>query len=219
MTTPINVDIWADIACPWCFIGKRKFEEGLKGFDGEVSVTYHSYELAPDTPIDFEGSEVDFLANYKGMPKAQVEQMLESVKNVAAEVGLNYDFDALQHTRTFKAHEAIHFAKLNGKQIEMVERLYSAYFEQGKHLGHIDELVAIGAEIGLDPNAMRAALENADFTEDVNADINQARSLGINGVPFFVFNYRFGVSGAQPPEIFAQVLNDVAKEAAGAQDI
>lgn len=214
MTTPINVDIWADIACPWCFIGKRKFEEGLKGFDGEVNVTYHSYELAPDTPIDFEGSEVDFLANYKGMPKAQVEQMLASVKNVAAEVGLNYDFDGLQHTRTFKAHEAIHFAKLNGKQVEMVERLYSAYFEQGKHLGHVDELVAIGAEVGLNPNALREALENADFAEDVNADINQARSLGINGVPFFVFNYRVGVSGAQPPEIFAQVLNDVAKEAA-----
>lgn len=218
MTTPINVDIWADIACPWCFIGKRKFEEGLKGFDGEVNVTYHSYELAPDTPIDFEGSEVDFLAHYKGMPKAQVEQMLASVKNVAAEVGLNYDFDGLQHTRTFKAHEAIHFAKLNGKQVEMVERLYSAYFEQGKHLGHVDELVAIGAEVGLNPNALREALENADFAEDVNADINQARSLGINGVPFFVFNYRVGVSGAQSPEIFAQVLNDVAKEAAGAQD-
>lgn len=219
MTTPINVDIWADIACPWCFIGKRKFEEGLKGFDGEVNVTYHSYELAPDTPIDFEGSEVDFLANYKGMPKAQVEQMLESVKNVAAEVGLNYNFDSLQHTRTFKAHEAIHFAKLNGKQEEMVERLYSAYFEQGKHLGRVDELVAIGAEISLNPDAMKEALDNADFAEDVTADINQARSLGVNGVPFFVFNYRYGVSGAQPPEIFAQVLNDVAKEAAGAQDI
>ena len=219
MTTPINVDIWADIACPWCFIGKRKFEEGLKGFDGEVNVTYHSYELAPDTPIDFEGSEVDFLANFKGMPKAQVEQMLESVRNVATEVGLNYDFNALQHTRTFKAHEAIHFAKLNGKQEEMVELLYSAYFEKGKHLGRVDELVAIGAQIGLNAEAMKAALENADFAEDVTADINQARSLGIKGVPFFVFNYRYGVSGAQPPEIFAQVLNDVAKEAAGAQDI
>lgn len=186
----------------------------MQQFPGEVNVTYHSYELAPDTPVDFEGSEVDFLSSYKGMPAEQVEQMLASVTQVAAEVGLDYDFAALQHTRTLKAHEALHFAKTHGKQVDLIEALYSAYFEQGRHLGRIDELVEIGAQVGLNADALRETLENSDFVDDVAADINQARSLGINGVPFFVLNHRYGVSGAQSPEIFAQVLNDVAKEAA-----
>lgn len=182
----------------------------MQQFPGEVNVTYHSYELAPDTPVDFEGSEVDFLSSYKGMPAEQVEQMLASVTQVAAEVGLDYDFAALQHTRTLKAHEALHFAKTYGKQVDLIEALYSAYFEQGRHLGRIDELVEIGAQVGLNADALRETLENSDFVDDVAADINQARSLGINGVPFFVLNHRYGVSGAQPPEVFLQVLNEVA---------
>jgi Predicted dithiol-disulfide isomerase involved in polyketide biosynthesis len=102
MSDVIKVDVWSDIACPWCYIGKRKFEAGAEAFDGEVEVEYHSFELAPDTPVDFDGSEVDFLVTHKGLPAAQVQQMLAQVTNIAAEVGLAYDFDALQHTNTVK---------------------------------------------------------------------------------------------------------------------
>src|SRR5690606_33096803 len=129
MTSSIRVDVWSDIACPWCFIGKRKFEAGLAAFDGadDVTVTYHSFELSPDTPVDFEDSEVDFLSAHKGMPKEQVEQMLRQVTTIARDVGLRYDFDAVRHTKTLLAHEALHFAKEHGKQLELVERLFAAY--------------------------------------------------------------------------------------------
>ncbi len=135
MSAPITVDIWSDIACPWCYIGKRKFEAGLAEFDGrdDVEVTYHSFELAPDTPVDFDGSEVDFLVRHKGMPADQVRGMLDQVRGIAAEVGLDYDFDRLQHTKTLKAHEALHFAKAHGRQADLAERLFQAYFEQGRH--------------------------------------------------------------------------------------
>ncbi len=215
MTSSIHVDVWSDIACPWCFIGKRKFEAGLAAFDGadDVTVTYHSFELAPDTPVDFEGSEADFLSAHKGMPKEQVEQMLRQVTTIAADVGLRYDFDAVRHTKTLLAHQALHFAKAQGKQLELVERLFAAYFEEGRHVGRVDELVALGAEVGLDADALRTALEEGSYADAVTADIAQARAYGIQGVPFYVIGGKYGVSGAQRPEVFTQALQQVRSEA------
>ncbi|MBT2498510.1 DsbA family oxidoreductase [Agromyces sp. ISL-38] len=215
MSEPIKIDIWSDIACPWCYIGKRHLESGIAalGADApEVEIEYHSFELAPDTPVDFHGSEVDFLAKHKGLPAAQVHQMLERVTGVAAAAGLDYDFDALQHTKTLKAHELLHFAKEQGQQLELTERLMRAYFTEGRHVGRIDDLVELAAEVGLDADAARAALESGRFAADVQADIAQAGAYGINGVPFFVFEGKYGVSGAQPAEVFAQVLTQVAGE-------
>lgn len=214
MSNPITVDIWSDVACPWCYIGKRKFEAGLQQFAGdqEVTVQYHSFELAPDTPVDFEGSEIDFLAHHKGMPEEQVEQMLERVTSIAAEVGLDYNFDTLKHTKTLLAHQLLHFAKAHGKQVEMKERLLKAYFTQGVHVGKIDSLVQLASEIGLDAEQARQALEANTYANDVQADIDQARAYGINGVPFFVIDQKYGISGAQAPETFAQVLAQVAQE-------
>src|SRR4051812_44255992 len=113
MSDVIKVDVWSDIACPWCYIGKRKFEAGAQAFaeqhpDAEVQVEYHSFELSPDTPVDFHGSAADYLVQRKGLPLAQVEGMLERVIGIAAEVGLDYDYEALQHTNTVKAHQLIH---------------------------------------------------------------------------------------------------------------
>ncbi|UPW09922.1 DsbA family oxidoreductase [Gordonia terrae] len=215
MSAPITVDIWSDIACPWCYIGKRKFEAGLAEFAGrdDVEVTYHSFELAPDTPVDFDGSEVDFLVRHKGMPAQQVEGMLEQVTGIAAEVGLDYDFDSLQHTKTLKAHEALHFAKERGRQLDLVERLFKAYFEEGRHVGRPDELADLAADIGLDRDEVIAALDSGAYAPAVAADIDQARAYGISGVPFFVINGKYGVSGAQAPEIFAQALDKVRAEA------
>ncbi len=210
--SPIKVDIWSDVACPWCFIGKRRFEQALAKWDGEVEVEFHSFELAPDTPVDFAGSEVDFLADYKGMEPDQVRQMLNQVAEMASGEGLAYDFDALQHTKTLLAHEALHHAKSLGLQAELKERLLSAYFEQGRHIGRVDELVELAAEVGIEAEDMRAALESHRWANEVQADIAQARAYGINGVPFFVFNGKLGVSGAQAPETFSEILTRAASD-------
>ena len=219
LSEKVKVDIWSDVACPWCYVGKRRFETALAGFSGrddapEVEIEYHSFELAPDTPVDFEGTEVDFLAKHKGMPAGQVEQMLGQMTTVAAAEGLAYDFDALQHTKTLKAHELLHFAKSRGKQVEMKERLLKAYFEQGRHVGRVDDLAELAAEVGLDADEVRTALENGDFEDAVEQDIAQARAYGISGVPFYVFNGKYGVSGAQDPAVFTQVLDQVVADAA-----
>lgn len=214
MTASIKVDIWSDIACPWCFIGKRRFEKAVAAFDGDVEVEFHSFELAPDTPVDFSGSKVDFLATHKGMPEAQVRQMLDQMTQLAATEGLAYNFDALQHTNTLLAHQALHYAKEHGLQHELKERLLSAYFEQGRHVGRIDDLVELGSEVGLDPAGLRTALESGRYRDAVQADIAQAREYGISGVPFFVVDGKWGVSGAQDPQVFTQVLERAANEGA-----
>jgi predicted DsbA family dithiol-disulfide isomerase len=214
MSSPTSVHVWSDIACPWCFVGKRRFEKGVAEFGGEVSVEYHSFELAPDTPIDFEGSEVDFLARHKGMPTDQVEGMLDQMTKLAADEGLAYDFDALRHTKTLKAHQVLHLAKTEGVQLAVVERLFRAYFEEGRHLGRDDELVTLAAEAGLDPDKTRAVLEQDAYADAVQADIAQARAYGIQGVPFYVIDEKYGVSGAQRPETFAAALRQAADDRA-----
>jgi predicted DsbA family dithiol-disulfide isomerase len=218
VSEPIKIDIWSDIACPWCYIGKHHLEGGLAALGDDapvVEIEYHSFELAPDTPVDFEGSEVDFLAGHKHLPVEQVHQMLDRVTGIAAAAGLDYDFDALKHTKTLKAHELLHFAKEQGRQLELSERLFRAYFTEGRHVGRIDELVALATEVGLDADAAREALETGRFASAVQADIAQAGAYGINGVPFFVFEGKYGVSGAQPVEVFSQVLTQVAGERDG----
>ena len=208
----IKVDIWSDIACPWCYIGKRKFEAGVAAFGGDVDVEYHSFELAPDTPVDFAGSEIDFLVKHKGLSAGQVKPMLDRVAGIAAEVGLDYDFDALQHTKTVKAHQALHYAKQHGKQVELKERLLRAYFVEGRHVGRDADLADLAAEVGLDRDDVLRSLESNEFLDDVRADQDQAIQYGIQGVPFYVVDGKYGVSGAQSPETFAGVLEQVAGE-------
>jgi len=214
VSEPISIDIWSDIACPWCYIGKRNLEKGLEAVAGDddapqVSVTFHSFELSPDTPVDFDGDEIDFLAGHKGMPRDQVEQMLANVTGVAEKAGLQYRFDKLQHTNTVKAHELLHHAKAEGLQHSMEERLMSAYFTEGKHVGRIDDLVELAVEVGLDADAARQALETEQYLSAVRQDQAQARAYGIQGVPFFVIDGQYGISGAQPPAAFENVLRDL----------
>ena len=216
MTEPIKVDIWSDIACPWCFIGKRRLEAAVAAFDGDVEIEYHSYELAPDTPEEFAGTHAEYLES-KGFPADQVPAMLERVTGIAAELGLHYDYDANQPTRTLHAHELLHFAKTQGRQVEMKERLMTAYFERGEHVGRIDELVRMAEEVGLDGDAARSALTSGEFAAAVQADIEQAAAYGIRGVPFFIIDGKYGVSGAQEPEVLLSVLKDVASGAAAAR--
>ncbi|MEO7016102.1 MAG: DsbA family oxidoreductase, partial [Leifsonia sp.] len=165
-------------------------------------------------PVDFDGSEVDFLAGHKGMPADQVGQLLERVTGIASSVGLDYDFDILKHTNTVKAHELLHYAKAQGKQLEMAERLFLAYFTEGRHIGRVADLADLAASIGLDRAAVVAALESEQYLSDVRADQGHAQEYGIQGVPFFVIEGRYGVSGAQDPATFAQVLEQVWAERA-----
>lgn len=217
MTDAISIDVWSDIACPWCYIGKRNLETGLaeasRDEDApEVLVTYHSFELSPDTPVDFEGGEADYLATHKGVSREQAQQMLDRVTGVAAAAGLEYRFDLLKHTNTVKAHELLHFAKEQGRQLELAERLMSAYFTEGRNLGLEDELVDLAREAGLDRDAARDALQSGRYLAAVRADQAQAAAYGINGVPFFVIDGKYGVSGAQPAEAFAQIVRQVWAE-------
>ena len=212
MSEPIKVDIWSDIACPWCYIGKRKFERGVELFGGDVEIEYHSFELSPDTPVDFEGTEVEFLAGHKRIPEHNARQMIDRVTSIAAQVGLNYDYDALQHTNTVKAHELLQFAKANGRQAALKERLLKAYFEEGRHVGRDEELADLAAEVGLDRAEALEALTEHTYLPEVRADQDLARDYGIQGVPFFVIEGKYGVSGAQEAETFATVLQQVRTE-------
>lgn len=217
MTEPIKIDVWSDIACPWCYIGKRNLERGLATARDDddapvVEVVYHSFELAPDTPVDFDGDEIDYLAGHKGISREQAAQMIQRVTEVAADAGLFYRYDLLRHTNTVKAHELLHFAKENGRQLELVERLMAAYFTEGRHLGDDDELVALAIDAGLDGDDAREALRSGRFRQAVRDDEQRAAEYGISGVPFFVIDGKYGVSGAQPAEAFAQVARQVWAE-------
>ncbi len=213
VSNSVKVDIWSDIACPWCYIGKRRFETAAAEFaaaGGELEVEYHSFELSTDTPVDFEGSEVDFLVSHKRLAPQQVEQMLAQMTQLATTEGLSYDFDALQHTNTVRAHELLHLAKAQGRQLDLVERLFAAYFEEGRHIGRVDDLADLAAEIGLDRDAAVEALTSRTYLPAVDADKDQAVAYGISGVPFFVIDGRLGVSGAQEPSVFVEVLREAA---------
>jgi predicted DsbA family dithiol-disulfide isomerase len=212
MSEAIKVDIWSDVQCPWCYIGKRKFEAGAAEFGGEVEVEYHSFELAPDTPVDFDGTPADYLAQRKGMTLDQVGQMLDRVTGIAASVGLDYDYDSVHQTNTVKAHELLHYAKSKGRQLEMKERLLKAYFVNGEHVGRIEDLADIAAELGFDRADVVRALESNEFLAAVKADVAQAAAYGIQGVPFFVIDGKYGISGAQDASTFAAALRQVQDE-------
>jgi predicted DsbA family dithiol-disulfide isomerase len=217
MTDAIKIDVWSDIACPWCYIGKRNLEKGLAAASTDddaplVEIEFHSFELSPDTPVDFAGGEAEYLSEHKGISPDQAAQMLDRVTGVAHDAGLTYRFDLLQHTNTVKAHELLHFAKENGRQAELAERLMWGYFTEGRHIGREDELVDLAADAGLDPDAAREALRSGRHLPSVRADQAQATAYGINGVPFFVIDGRYGVSGAQPAEAFSQIVRQVWAE-------
>lgn len=216
MSDVLKVDVWSDVACPWCYVGMRRFAEGVRRHEAAggpaVTVEYHSFELSPDTPVDFEGSEVDFLAGHKGIPAAQARQMLDHMTQLAATEGLTYDFGSLQHTNTLRAHELLHYAKAKGAQAAMKERLMRAYFSEGRHVGRIDDLADLAAEVGLDRDDVVAALATRAYAHAVQDDLEQALAYGIQGVPFYVIDGRYGVSGAQSPELFAQALAKAASD-------
>lgn len=211
MSEPLSVEVWSDVQCPWCYIGKRRFESALATWGGEAEIVMRSFELAPDTPVDFDGTTADYLAARKGMPPEQVERMLEHVTDVAAADGLEYRFDLVHQTSTVLAHEALHLAAAHGVQPAAAERLFRAYFTEGRHLGRTDVLVELLSEVGVDPAETAAALEDHRYLDAVRADEEMAQAYGIRGVPFFVLDGRIGVSGAQSAEVFVAALEQASR--------
>ncbi len=218
MSRPIKLDIWSDIVCPWCYIGKRRMEAGLAEFARTVpdappvEIEYHSFQLSPDMPDDFEGSAVEYLARHKGIAEAQARQMQDHVIGLAAAEGLGYDFHRLRPANTAAAHQVLHLAKDRAVQSAVKERLMAAHFVEGRHVGRPDELAELGAESGLEPAEVLEALERGTYVEAVDEDRRTAARIGISGVPFFVIDGRVGISGARPSEAFVQVLSDIAAE-------
>lgn len=211
---PVRVDVWSDVQCPWCYIGKRRFEQAVATTGIDVDVTYHSFELSPDTPVDYDGTPATYLAERKHLPLDQVEQMIGHVTQIAASVGLDYDYAHMHQTNTRKAHELLHYARAHGRQAETKEALLRAYFVDGGHVGRVPDLVDLAATLGFDRDDVAAALDAGTYATDVQADVDQAAALGIHGVPFYVIDGRYGVSGAQEPGLFAQVLRQVVAERA-----
>ena len=221
MTEALKIDIWSDIACPWCYIGKRRLEAGIAAYAAEpgrppVAVEYHSFQLAPDTPVEFEGSAADFLVRHKRLSEAQVTSMIERVTAIAAEEGLRYDYAALQHTNTVKAHQLLHYAKAHGLQLEAKERILRAHFVEGRHLGRVQDLAELAADIGLDRDHVLRSLGQDEYLDAVRADERQAAAYGIHAVPFFVIDGRYGLAGAQPAEVVARALSTAVAERAPA---
>jgi len=210
----MKVDIWSDIMCPFCYIGKRKFEKALAQFaDKEaVEVTWHSYQLQPDAQHVPGKSTYDFLSEIKGISREQAKQMNDRVATMAEAEGLHYDFDKVQVANTFDAHRLTHLAAAHGLQDAAEERLFAAHFIEGKNVQDHDTLVQLGKEIGLDEEAVRSMLASENLSEDVKADFQAAQQIGVNGVPFFVLNNKYGISGAQPSEVFLSALQQVWQE-------
>ena len=217
MNEPIKVDIWSDVACPWCYIGKRKLEAAIQTFAAEgtntpVTVEYHGFLLNPDMPVDYEGGQTDYLVEHKGISREQVISMTERLKSIAAGVGLNYDMEHMRMTNTVLAHQLLQYAKTKGKQVQMKERIMSAHFVEALHVGRIDVLAQLAADVGLDRAEVMRVLESGEFIPAFQADLDQARAYGISGVPFFVIDGKYGVSGAQNPEVFVNAFNQVLEE-------
>jgi predicted DsbA family dithiol-disulfide isomerase len=209
----MKVEIWSDVVCPWCYVGKRRFEAALVRFGHaeEVEVVWKSFELDPDAPVR-RGSSVEHLARKYGMTLEQVAKAHERTTAAAAEEGLEYHLADTQGGNTFDAHRLIHLAHEQGLQDELKERLMRAYFTECEPIGEREALVRLAAEVGVTDTA--EVLESDRLTEEVRADENEARTLGIRAVPFFVLDRRYGIEGAQPADVILQALEQAWAERA-----
>ena len=212
----MKVEIWSDIMCPFCYIGKRNFEKALSDFSdsGSIDVEWHSFQLDPAIPKNQEMKQnvYQYLADTKGISYEKSAKMHDTLIQSAKNAGLEYNFDKAIVANSFDAHKMIQLAKLHGLGDQAEERLFHAYFTEGKDFGNHEVLVGLGMDIGLQENEIRAALDSEDFSKKVESDIKEAEALGIRSVPFFVFDRKYAISGAQPPEHFKQVLETSMKE-------
>ncbi|HUZ27570.1 MAG TPA: DsbA family oxidoreductase [Streptosporangiaceae bacterium] len=204
----MRVDIWSDIVCPWCYIGKRRFEQGLGefGHHDEIEVVYHAFELDPSIPAGQGLPILELLSAKYGLTREQARDAEASVAAKAAADGLAFS-SARVMGNTFDAHRLVRLGRERGIQGQVLQRLYEAYFAEGRPVFEPAELAALGEAAGLDGEQARQVLAEDAYAEAVRADEEQARALGITGVPFAVLDGKYGVSGAQPAQTFTQALD------------
>jgi predicted DsbA family dithiol-disulfide isomerase len=205
----MQVEIWSDIVCPWCYLGKRNFEQALQQFGhrDEVDVVYRSFELDPAAPADATTPTVELLASKYGMTPDQAKAAQRQMEQRAAQVGLTFRMGDLRSGNTRDAHRLLQLARERGRQPELVERLHRAYFTEQDSVFDRAALTRLAADVGLEPAEVAAVLDSDQFGADVTADEATAQALGATGVPFFVIDRRYGISGAQPPELIGQALS------------
>lgn len=202
------VDVWSDIMCPFCYMGDALLAQALERFPhaASVDVRYHSCQLMPHLPADHAVNVNELLVREKGFPRAQAEAMNAQIASRGKELGLDYQFDRALAVNTRAAHRLSHFAKREGKQHALMLRLFRAFFTEGLHLGRHEVLADLAADVGLDRTAAEGALANGAFEEEVKVDEQQARELAISGVPFFVLDGTYAISGAQPVDALRKAL-------------
>ena len=210
----MTINIWSDVRCPFCYIGKRKMEKGLEKFahKDEVKISWHSFELDPSLQTNTEINSLQYFSEIKGIPVNQAKQMQQQVANIAKEVGIEINNDKSIVANSFNAHRLIQFAKTKGLANEIEEELFKAHFTDGKNIDDIEVLVQTGVSIGLDEKEVAEILASDAFSKEVKQDEMQSQSLGIRGVPFFIFNNKYAVSGAQSPDTFLEVLEQTWEE-------
>ncbi len=209
----MKIDIWSDIVCPWCYVGKRRFERALDAFDGRdrVEIIHHSFQLDPVSPPGEVRNHRDNLMKKYGMSQAQADTAQLTMERTAAAEGLEFHLVGGVTGNTFDAHRVLHLAKARGLQAKVIERFFRAHFTEQRSIFDHGSLTALAAEAGLDPDEVTRVLSGTEYADDVRADNEQARAYGATGVPFFVLDNRFGVSGAQPTEVFAEALQRAAR--------
>ena len=213
----LTVDIWSDVVCPWCYIGKRRFEAALSQFEhrDDVTVLWHSFELDPDAPPVAEGRSAERLAAKYGMTVEEAAGRQAEITTLAAQDGLTYDLAESRGGNTFDAHRLIHLAAEHRLGDAAMERLMRAYFSEREAIGDRDTLQRLAVEAGLPAEEVREVLEGERYADAVRADERAATQIGIRGVPFFVLGRKYGVSGAQPAEVLLQALQQAWDEVAG----
>jgi predicted DsbA family dithiol-disulfide isomerase len=211
--TYMKIEIWSDILCPFCYIGKRQLESALKLFPNlEVQLVWKSYQLDPDLVSAGGKNAFEYLAERKGISINESEEMHQNVIIRAAEVGLNYRYDKAVVANSFDAHRLLHLARKYGRANELKELLLKSYFIEGKDISNKQTLIQIGFSIGLQEVDMHTTLFTNQYSQDVKDDIHEARSIGVQGVPFFVFDRKFAVSGAQAIDVFVQTITRTLEE-------
>jgi predicted DsbA family dithiol-disulfide isomerase len=210
----MKIEIWSDVACPWCYIGKRRFETALSAFPhrDSVEVQWRSYQLDPTLPEHYDGTELEYLSTRKGLAPAQIAGMFEHVAAQAKGEGLNYRFDDVVVANSFTAHRLIHLAGAHGQQDAAKERLLSDHFERGLDIGNREYLTSLGLDLGLDAGELSELFSTDKYADAVRQDFEEARALGISGVPFFVIDRKYGLSGAQPAGTFSAALDQAWQE-------
>lgn len=204
----MHVEIWSDIACPWCYVGKRRFEAALETYEHreDVTIQWRSFELDPAAPDERSDDHVTHLARKYGRTKEKAAEMLATMTEVAAEDGLDFHFDRARAGNTFDAHRVVHLASRHGAQDAMKERLLRAYLSEGELMSDHATLARLAVEVGLPGDEVAAMLASDELRDEVRYDERMAAQLGINAVPFFVIDRQVGASGAHAPEAFHELL-------------